>query len=353
MGQVPRADPSIGAAIMPEETADAAVAPSPPDLLLAPASTPAGAVANSPAEPPITPEIGMVEEPPLVVVPDLPSLGHKERAAAVAEVGDRGPASLAKGRASASTAMVLEALTAGGPDTLGEGHAEPRPVLGSSVLIPKRHNPNEWCGPAFRFWSRGASEPLFLLNDEREEQGQLAETTEQLAEASARAGTLAEDLAVAMGSAQSAQAVASQERAQAEESVKALAMAFEQKEADRRRRAPGAARARFARRRCPVGARQSRRRPGLPEPPPPGPVAPARTSPRDACRCPSSRPRLVYPPPPPPPRPVAPARTSPRDACHCPSSRPRPVCPPPPPGPVVPARRLPLRHPSQVCAPIT
>jgi hypothetical protein len=155
---------------MPEETADAAVAPSPPDLLLAPASTPAGAVANSPAEPPITPEIGMVEEPPLVVVPDLPSLGHKERAAAVAEVGDRGPASLAKGRASASTAMVLEALTAGGPDTLGEGHAEPRPVLGSSVLIPKRHNPNEWCGPAFRFWSRGASEPLFLLNDEREEQ---------------------------------------------------------------------------------------------------------------------------------------------------------------------------------------
>jgi hypothetical protein len=46
--------------------------------------------------------------------------------------------------------------------------------------------------------------------------GQLAEATEQLAEASARAGTLAEDLAVAMGSAQSAQAVASQERARAE-----------------------------------------------------------------------------------------------------------------------------------------
>jgi hypothetical protein len=23
--------------------------------------------------------------------------------------------------------------------------------LGSSVLIPKRRNPNEWCGPAFRF----------------------------------------------------------------------------------------------------------------------------------------------------------------------------------------------------------
>ena len=46
--------------------------------------------------------------------------------------------------------------------------------------------------------------------------GQLAEATEQLAEASARAGTLAEDLAVAVGSVQSAQAVASQERARAE-----------------------------------------------------------------------------------------------------------------------------------------
>jgi hypothetical protein len=46
--------------------------------------------------------------------------------------------------------------------------------------------------------------------------GQLAEATEQLAEASARAGTLAEDLTVAVGSAQSAQAVASQERARAE-----------------------------------------------------------------------------------------------------------------------------------------
>jgi hypothetical protein len=90
--------------------------------------------------------------------------------------------------------------------------------------------------------------------------GQLAEATEQLAEASARAGTLAEDLAVAAGSAQSAQAVASQECARAEgmfrplcdldsalffnsclknfvrlsaESVKALAQAVEQKEADR------------------------------------------------------------------------------------------------------------------------
>jgi hypothetical protein len=153
-----------------EEIANAVMALSPPDLLPAPASTPAGAVADSPAKPPVAPDIGMAEVPLLEVAPDLPSLGHKERAAAVAEVGDRGPASLAEGRPSTSTAMVPKALTAGGPDALGEGHAEPRPILGSSVLIPKRRNPNEWCGPAFRFYSRGASETLFLLNDEREEQ---------------------------------------------------------------------------------------------------------------------------------------------------------------------------------------
>jgi hypothetical protein len=46
--------------------------------------------------------------------------------------------------------------------------------------------------------------------------GQLAEATERLAEASARAGTLAEGLVVAVGSAQSAQAVASQQHARAE-----------------------------------------------------------------------------------------------------------------------------------------
>jgi hypothetical protein len=97
--------------------------------------------------------------------------------------------------------------------------------------------------------------------------GQLAEATEQLAKASAWARTLDEDVAVAVGSAQSAQAAASQERARAEgmfrplcdldsasffnsclknfvrlsaefetalnESVKALAQAAEQKEADR------------------------------------------------------------------------------------------------------------------------
>jgi hypothetical protein len=146
MGQASQADPSVGAAIMPEETTDAAMAPSPLALLPAPASTPVGSVADSPAEPPITSDVGMVEVPPLVVVPDLPILGLEERATAVAEVDDQRPATLAKGRPSASTSMVFDASTAGGPDALVEGRAEPRPVLGCSGLIPAQRNPNEWCG---------------------------------------------------------------------------------------------------------------------------------------------------------------------------------------------------------------
>jgi hypothetical protein len=172
MRQASQADPSVGAAIVPGETADAVVALSPPDLLPAPASTPAGAVADSPAEPPVTFDVGMVEVPPFVVVPDLPVLGHEERATAVAEVGDRRPANLAEGRPSTSMAMVFDASTAGGLDALVEGRAEPRPVLGSIGLIPAQRNPNEWRGQPLRFWSRGASELLLFLNDEREEQSQ-------------------------------------------------------------------------------------------------------------------------------------------------------------------------------------
>jgi hypothetical protein len=170
MGQASQANPSVGAAIVSGETANATVAPSPPDLLLAPASTPVGAVADSPAEPPVASDVGMVEVPPLVVVPDLPVLGHEERAAVVAEVGDRRPTTLAEGRPSTSTTMVFDASTAGGPNALVEGRAEPRPVLGSSGLIPAQRNPNEWHGQPLRFWSRGASGLLLFLNVEREEQ---------------------------------------------------------------------------------------------------------------------------------------------------------------------------------------
>jgi hypothetical protein len=89
---------------------------------------------------------------------------------AAAAFGDRKPATLAEGKPSASTAMVPDVLTAGGPNALAEGRAKPQPVLGGGVLIPVQRNPNEWRGQAFRFWSRGALDPLLVLDDEREEQ---------------------------------------------------------------------------------------------------------------------------------------------------------------------------------------
>jgi hypothetical protein len=169
MGQASQADPRVGAAIMPGEAADSAAAPSPPDLLPAPASTPAGAVTDSPAEPPVAADVGIVEAPPPVVIPDLPVLGHEERATVVAEVGDRRPATLAEERPSTSTTVVPDASTAGGPNALVEGRAEPWPVLGRSALTPSQLNPNEWCGQPLWFWSRDTSEPLLSRNDELEE----------------------------------------------------------------------------------------------------------------------------------------------------------------------------------------
>jgi hypothetical protein len=165
---------------MPGEAADAAAAPSPPDLLPAPASTPAGAVADSPTKPPVAADVGMVEAPPPVVIPDLPVLGHEERAAVVVEVGDWRPATLAEERPSTSTAVVPDASTAGGPDASVEERAEPWPILGSSGLTPAQLNPNEWCGQPLRFWSRDTSEPLLSLNDElqKKSRGSFREYTE-------------------------------------------------------------------------------------------------------------------------------------------------------------------------------
>jgi hypothetical protein len=142
MGQAPQADPSVEVAIVPGEVAGVTAALSPPDLP-APAPASAEAVDVFPVEPPVAAEAGMAEVPLL-------------------EVGDLKPASLAEG--------VPDASTAGGPDALEEGGAEPRPVLGSGDLIPARRDPNERRGQALRFWTRGASKPLFVLNDEREEQ---------------------------------------------------------------------------------------------------------------------------------------------------------------------------------------
>jgi hypothetical protein len=142
MGQASQADPPVGVAIMPGEATDTAAAPSPPDLLLAPASIPARAVADSSAESPVAADVGMVDAPPLVVIPDLPVLGHEERAAVVAEVGNRRPATLAEGRPSTSTAVVPDASAAGGPNALVEGRVEPWPVLGGGGLTPAQLNPN-------------------------------------------------------------------------------------------------------------------------------------------------------------------------------------------------------------------
>jgi hypothetical protein len=111
----------------------------------------------------------MDEAPPPVVMPDLPVLGHEERAVVVAEVGDRRPATLADERPSTSTTAVPDASAVGGPDALVEGRVEPWPVLGSSSLIPAQLNPNEWCGQPLLFWSRVSSEPLLSLNNELEE----------------------------------------------------------------------------------------------------------------------------------------------------------------------------------------
>jgi hypothetical protein len=169
MGQASQADPPARAAIVPGEAADAAAAPSPPDLLPAPASSLVGAVTDSPAPPPVAADVGVVEAPPPVVLPDLPVLGHEERVAVVAEVGDRRPTTLAEEGPSTSTMVVLDASAAGGPNASVEGRAESWPVLGSSGLTPAWLNPNEWHGQPLRFWGRGTSEPLLFLNDELEE----------------------------------------------------------------------------------------------------------------------------------------------------------------------------------------
>jgi hypothetical protein len=110
VGRAPEADSA---------TAGAAAASSPPDVLpvLAPASTEAVAV--------------LAVEPPV---------------AADAEMAE---ASL--------------------PDASEKRGAEPRPVLGSGSLVPARRSP-DGRRQSLRFWTRGASDPLFVLDDEREEQ---------------------------------------------------------------------------------------------------------------------------------------------------------------------------------------
>jgi hypothetical protein len=119
VGRAPEADSSIEAAIAQRETAGAAAASSPPDALPALAPASAEVVAVLAVEPPIAADAEMAE------------------------------------------ASLLDASE--------EGGAEPRPVLGSDNLVPARRSPDGrrhllW------FWTSGASDPLFVLDDEREEQ---------------------------------------------------------------------------------------------------------------------------------------------------------------------------------------
>jgi hypothetical protein len=172
IGQASQVEPPVGAATMPGEAVDAAAAPSPPILLPAPASIPAGAIADSPAEPPVTVDVEMAEAPLPSVIPDLPIFDHEEGAAVVAKVGEQRLVTLAEERRSTSTTVAPDASTVGGPGASVAGHAEPWPILGSSDLIPTQLNPNEWCGQPLLFWSHDTSEPLLSLNDELEEQFQ-------------------------------------------------------------------------------------------------------------------------------------------------------------------------------------
>jgi hypothetical protein len=174
MGQASQVDPPLGAAIMSGEAVDAAVASSPPALLPAPTSIPAGAVADSSAEPLIAADVEMAEVPPppapsVLVIPDSPFFDHEEGAAVVAEVGERRLVTLAEERPDASAAEGPDASTAEGPDASVAGRAEPWPIVGSNGLTPTQLNPNEWGGQPLVFWGRDTSEPLLALNDELEE----------------------------------------------------------------------------------------------------------------------------------------------------------------------------------------
>jgi hypothetical protein len=142
VGRAPEADPSIEAAVESRETAGAAAALSPPVVLPVLAPTNTEVVAALAVEPPVAAEAEMDE-------------------ALLLEAGDRKPAPLAE--------EVPYAPTAGGADALEEGGAEPWPVLGSGDLALAQRSPSERRQPLW-FWSRGASKPLFVLDDEREEQ---------------------------------------------------------------------------------------------------------------------------------------------------------------------------------------
>jgi hypothetical protein len=119
VGRAPEADPSVEAVVALGEAAGAAVASGPPDMLPAVAPAAAEAVAVLAVEPPVAADAEMAE------------------------------------------ASLLGALE--------EGGTEPRPVPSSGSLVPARRS-SDGRHQLLRFRTRGASDPLFVLDDEREEQ---------------------------------------------------------------------------------------------------------------------------------------------------------------------------------------
>jgi hypothetical protein len=117
VGRAPEADSSIEAAVALGEAAGAAVASGPPDMSSALAA--AEAIAILAVESPVAADAEMVE---------VSLLGASE-----------------------------------------EGGAEPRPVPGSGNLVPARRGP-DGRRQLLKFRTCGASDPLFVLDDEREEQ---------------------------------------------------------------------------------------------------------------------------------------------------------------------------------------
>jgi hypothetical protein len=63
----------------------------------------------------------------------------------------------------AADAEMVEASLLGASE---QGDAEPRPVLGSGNLVPARRSP-DGRRQSLRFWTSGASDPLFVLDNER------------------------------------------------------------------------------------------------------------------------------------------------------------------------------------------
>lgn len=124
--------------------------PSVPTPTLTSTPAPAEVAFGSSAEGPTGTEVAMAEVSPALassvfVIPDSPGM-------------DRG-----KGVAGDEGASALEQ-----PEAPAVEHAAPQLGEGSSTIVPRHRNPNEWGGPMLAWRMPGVSEPMFSLNDEEE-----------------------------------------------------------------------------------------------------------------------------------------------------------------------------------------